>query len=69
MLVMESGRVRPIQGAVRAVGNISSPNPSIPLVTDAEAVTLPGQRFKVVRRREDKDGTVYLYVREEAANA
>lgn len=69
ILVMESGRVRPIQDAVRAVGNISSPNPSIPLVTDAEAVTLPGQRFKVVRRREDKDGTVYLYVREEAANA
>lgn len=69
MLVMESGRVRPIQDAVRAVGNISSPNPAIPLVTDAEAVTLPGQRFRVVRRREDKDGTVYLYVREEAANA
>lgn len=69
MMVMESGRVRPIQDAVRAAGGISSPNPSIPLVTDAEAITLPGQRFKVVRRREDKDGTVYLYVREEAANA
>lgn len=69
MMVMESGSVRPIQDAVRAVGGISNPNPAIPLVTDAEAVTLPGQRFKVVRRREDKDGTVYLYVREEAANA
>lgn len=65
MLVMESGQVRPIQDAVRSVGVIKSPNPSIPLVTDAEAVTLPGQRFQVIRRREDADGTVYLYVREE----
>lgn len=64
VLVMESGRVRSIQEAVRTVGGISSPNPGIPLETDAEAMTLPGQRFKVVGRRTEKDGTVYLYVRE-----
>lgn len=66
IMVMEDYKeVRPIQEAVRAVKPIASPDYHIPLETDAEAITLPHQRFEVVGKKKDpKSGVVYLYMKE-----
>lgn len=65
MIMDEYREVRPIQDAVRSVKPIASPDTSIPLETDSEAVTLPHQRFRVVRKKKDPDtGVLYLYMKE-----